>query len=152
MKKHRILTALLLPVLLLTGCGAAETPAPTPSPTAETVSAAGTEAQLQRVIDSRKLDLDGDGVSEDCTMVPGPTSGLFTVVITVSSGGGVKYRNTFNLAYGEISFGEEDGEARFVRDGESHRLYVDGGRIVIDGLDPEREGYWGGAEWNYDLK
>ena len=49
------------------------------------------------VIDAASLDIDNDGVDEDCTMSYGPTSGLFTVVITASVDGRIKYKNTFNL-------------------------------------------------------
>ena len=104
------------------------------------------------VIDSASLDIDNDGVYEDCTMTNGPTSGLFTVVITASVEGTVKYKNIFNLVYGELSFDEKDGIAQFVRDGEYHRLSVEDGIIVIDDLDPRYEGYWGDPEWHYNLR
>jgi len=104
------------------------------------------------VIDATSLDIDNDGVYEDCTMSYGPTSGLFTVVITASVDGRIKYKNTFNLAWGNVSFAEKDGVAQLVRDSEYHRLYVEENRIVIEGLDSQYEGYWGGPEWNYDLK
>lgn len=42
---------------------------------------------------------------------------------------------------------------QIIRNGEYHRLYVEGKRIVIDGLDPDQlEGYWGGAEDNLNLR
>ena len=104
------------------------------------------------MIGTMALDIDNDGVREDCTMTYGPTSGLFTVVITASADGRIKYKNTFRLASGEISFAELDGAAQFVRDGEYHRMYVEEGRIVIENLDPQVESYWGDSEWNYDLK
>ncbi len=104
------------------------------------------------VIDAASLDIDNDGVYEDCTMSYGPTSGLFTVVITASVDGRIKYKNTFNLAWGNVSFAEKDGVAQLVRDNEYHRLYVEENRIVIEGLDSQYEGYWGDSEWNYDLK
>ena len=104
------------------------------------------------VIDTAALDIDNDGVYEDCSMTYGPTSGLFTVVITAYADGKIKYKNTFNLACGNILFAEKDGSAQLVRDGEYHKLYVNENRIVIDGLDPQYEGYWGDSEWNYDLR
>lgn len=110
----------------------------------------GTEYSAS-VIDAASLDIDNDGVYEDCTMSYGPTSGLFTVVITASVDGRIKYKNTFNLAWGNVSFAEKDGIAQLVRDSEYHRLYVEENRIVIEGLDSQYEGYWGGPEWNFDL-
>ncbi len=103
------------------------------------------------IIDSASLDIDSDGVFESCSVTFGPTSGLLTVVITASADGRIKYKNTFNLARGNVSFAEKDGVPQFVRDGEYHRLYVEDGRIVIEGLDPQYEGYWGGSDWNYDM-
>jgi hypothetical protein len=98
------------------------------------------------VIDIASLDIDNDGVYEDCTMSYGPTSGLFTVTITASVDGSIKYGNTLSLNWGKVSFAEKDGEAYFVRDDEYHRLYVEDNRIVIEGLDPQYEGYWGDSK------
>lgn len=103
-------------------------------------------------IDSAKMDIDGDGVLEDCSLTPGPTSGLYTIVITAYVDGIIKYKNTFNLAWGEVSFSEKDGIAQFVRGEEYHRLYVEDNRIVIENLDPKYEGYWGDSDWNYDRR
>ncbi len=113
------------------------------------------------ILDSGSFDIDGDGIVEDCTMAAGPTSGLFTVVITASVNETVKYKNTFNLAWGELSFGEqEDGSPCIIRERAQDRdpkteylpLSVQEGRIVIDGLDPAYEWYWGDSEWNYGLE
>jgi len=104
------------------------------------------------VIATAVLDIDGDGAGEELTMTFGPTSGLFTAVFTASVQGKIKYKNTFNLSNGhEFYFSEKDGVPQLVRDGEYHRLHVEDGHIVIDGLDPEYEGYWGWADpdWNY---
>ena len=115
----------------------------------------------ERIIDSASFDIDGDGIIEDCTIKYGPTSGLFTVVITASVNGNIKYKNTFNLAWGELSFGEqEDGSPCIIRersqDQEPKTEYlppsVQEGRIVIGGLDPTYEWYWGDSMWNYSLE
>lgn len=103
-------------------------------------------------LDAASLDIDNDGVNEDCRMIPGPTSGLFSIIIEASVNGKIKYLNTFVLNPGEMSFAEKDGIPQIVRDSEYHRLYVKDHRIMIENLDPEFEGYWGGSDWNFDLK
>ena len=122
----------------------------------------GTDNLLDSIImASSDIDIDEDGRTEYCTITPGPTSGLFTVTITVFRENAIQYKNTFNLNWGEMKFGEKDGENYLIisRNGELqeygveyHKIYVESGRIVIDGLDPKYEGYWGGPDWNYDLK
>ena len=112
------------------------------------------------IIDSASFDIDGDGIIEDCKIADGPTSGLFTVVITASVNGTVKYKNTFNFAWGELSFGEKDGVPCIIRERSQNQepkteylpLSVQEGRIVIGGLDPTYEGYWGDSKWNYGLE
>jgi hypothetical protein len=112
------------------------------------------------IIDSASFDIDRDGIIEDCIITDGPTSGLFTVVITASVNGHIKYKNTFNLAWGELSFGQiEDGSPCIIREKSQDQgpsteylpLSVQEGRIVIDGLDPTYEWYWGDDKWNYGL-
>ena len=113
------------------------------------------------IIDSASFDIDGDGIIEDCKIADGPTSGLFTVVITASVNGNIKYKNTFNLARWNLSFGEqEDGSPCIIRERSQDQepkteylpLSVQEGRIVIGGLDPTYEGYWGDSKWNYGLE
>ena len=112
------------------------------------------------IIDSASFDIDGDGIIEDCKIADGPTSGLFTVVITASVDENIKYKNTFNLAWGELSFGEKDGVPCIIRERSQDQepkteylpLSVQEGRIVIGGLDPTYEGYWGDSKWNYGLE
>ena len=114
----------------------------------------------ERIIGSASFDIDGDGIIEDCIIADGPTSGLFTVVFTASVNGNIKYKNTFNLAWGDLSFGEQDGSPCIIRKRSQDQdpkteylpLSVQDGRIVIGGLDPVYEGYWGDAKWNYGLE
>ncbi len=75
------------------------------------------EESAERIICTGSFDIDGDGIIEDCKIADGPTSGLFTVVITASVNGNIKNKNTFNLAWGELSFGEqEDGSPCIIRE------------------------------------
>ena len=121
---------------------------------------AASQASDEGIIDSGTFDIDGDGVTETCTMTYGPTSGLFTVVITAFVNGSIKYKNTFNLAWGTLSFGEKDGSPCIIRERFQDRgsgteylpLSVQDGRIVIGGLDPTYEWYWGDDKWNYGLE
>ncbi len=94
-------------------------------------------------------------------MTYGPTSGLFSLIITAAVNGAVKYRNTFVLPWGEVSFGEKNGAPQLVMKitpyrgeptVEYHRLFAENGRIVIEGLDPDSGGYWGGADWNTGME
>ncbi len=121
----------------------------------EMVQEESREMMSKQVISEASFDIDGDGIIEDCKITPGPTSGLFTVVITATVEGRIKYKNTFNLNWGELSFAEKDGKPCILRRtnlGESSEtsnlIYVENGRIVIEGLDPDYEGYWGDDDWN----
>ena len=55
-------------------------------------------------------DIDNDGVNEVIGMGYGPTSGLFTFVVTVWDDDGVEYANIFNYKHGKLSFTEENGK------------------------------------------
>jgi hypothetical protein len=121
----------------------------------EMVQEESREMMSKQVISEASFDIDGDGIIEDCKITPGPRSGLFTVVITATVEGRIKYKNTFNLNWGELSFAEKDGKPCILRRtnlGESSEtsnlIYVENGRIVIEGLDPDYEGYWGDDDWN----
>lgn len=100
-------------------------------------------------LSSVNFDIDGDGVNEELTVGFGPSSGVFTISITASCEDSVKYRNTFlvNLTCYEISFREVDGNLKLFFDNESRDVYVEGDRIVVEGLD-----YWGGSDLNMGLE
>ena len=151
----KLLLFLLPACLLVSLCGCARhDEAPGPAATAEAEPEIGPDGL---VIDTASLDLDGDGKKEDCTMTYGPTSGLFSVVITAAANGEIKYKNTFVLPWCRVSFAEQDGAPQLVMEiteyqnpetkVETHRLFAENGRIVIEGLAPDG-GYWGGADWN----
>lgn len=158
MKKLYIVLLAVVIVLAFVGCSkkAAET--------ADTATSSESEHVAQHIndepaeqkydinIDTASLDIDGDGIYEDCSIQYGPTYGIFTIVITASVDGAIKYKNTFIISTDDVSLEEKDGKAQFVCDGKYHRIYVKDNRIVIDKLDSQYEGYWGDSEWNYDLK
>lgn len=107
------------------------------------------------------LDIDGDGIVEDCVLKDGPTSGLFTMVFTASRDGSILYCNTFNLSFCSIlSLEEKDGSPCLILERyhpgsepttEYHKVSVKGKTIVIEGLG-DFGGYWGDGNWNFDRK
>jgi len=113
------------------------------------------------VIDSASFDIDKDGKVENCTISLGPTSGLYTVVITAATDEGIKYKNTFCLACCGIKFCQENGVTKVsltgqidqtgTETGETYDISVKNDCIVIENAD-EFVTYWGGAEWNWNLK
>lgn len=99
------------------------------------------------IIDSAYFDIDADGKKENCTLSHGPTSGLFTFVITVweqgENGGNREYYNVFCSDWaGELSFAEtSDGWRLSI----GERLYTFGvkdGNITLTS-DGTSLGYWG---------
>lgn len=109
---------------------------------------------------SASLDIDADGIPEDCILKDGPTSGLLTVVFTASRDGSILYCNTFNLSGSIVSLEEKDGSPCLILERyhsgsepttEYHKVFVKGKTIVIEGLG-EFEGYWGDENWNFDLR
>ena len=100
------------------------------------------------IIDTADMDIDGDGMIEKCTMYPGPTSGLSTVVIAASVNGSAKYRNTFVLSWCNPQFDNTDGVPGILLNDGKHRLSVTDNCIIIDGLNADYEGYWGSQDFN----
>ena len=166
--KKTIAIAMIVPLLSIAvfcGCANGFDPSETSAAQNSDVDASMNTASNEDnsdVIDAVSFDIDNDGIIEDCAITYGPTSGIFTIVITASVNGTVKYKNTFHIRHcNELMFAEKDGvpqihTAYFNINGEEteskyHKLYVESNRIVIDDLN-ENEGYWGDAEWNYDLR
>ncbi len=58
------------------------------------------------VIDTATFDIDGDGTDEECSVLIGPTSGVFTFVISALENGKLEYSNTFMDKAGKLSFVE----------------------------------------------
>lgn len=129
--------------------------------TTDTINESYIIEESSYVIDSISFDIDNDGIIEECTITDGPTSGIFTIVITASVNGTVKYKNTFGIMHGyDLKFAENDGVLQIYMkrfnpntqepDSVYHNLYIEHNKIVIDDLN-ENEGYWGDSEWNSEL-
>lgn len=71
---------------------------------------------LNYIIDTATFDIDGDGKAEECTLSFGPTSGLFTIKLSVYEAAGqgrlYEYFNIFNGPAGELSFVETEAGMR----------------------------------------
>ncbi|MBR2615828.1 MAG: M56 family metallopeptidase [Clostridia bacterium] len=62
------------------------------------------------VIDTASFDIDYDGRIEVCTLRYGPTSGVFTFMLSVTENGLPEYFNLYEARWGDLSFAEtEDG-------------------------------------------
>lgn len=60
------------------------------------------------IIDVTDFDIDADGTVERCVLAYGPTSGLFTIQLTVTENGVDEYSDIYYLSFGEFSFVETD--------------------------------------------
>lgn len=100
------------------------------------------------IIDAATFDIDGDGKEEQCTLRYGPTSGLFTFVLSASENGVLKYFNIFwPFDWWGLRFERNsEGEMMLVgKDGDDicyMSMYVDNGNIVITS-DEQDISYWG---------
>lgn len=97
-------------------------------------------------------DIDGDGVSEHCSMGYGPTSGLFTFTFSASVNGDGKYFHIFNTDFYYLSFLEADGKALVcgeTKEGITHYfdISVEDGTIVLS-EDGVHLGHWGAQGLN----
>ena len=101
------------------------------------------EARKQEIWAKASFDIDGDGIIEDCTITPGPNSGVCTAFITAYVDNVEKYSNLYYLKHGNFSFSEENGEYFIVIDcsvdgenwqTERHRIYAEEGTIIIDDM------------------
>ena len=80
-------------------------------------------------------DVDSDGDNEIIGIGHGPTSGVFTFVVTVWDDDGVEYANIFNYKHGKLSFTEENGKLQIRHQdyqGDNQVRYLD---IKIVGID-----------------
>ncbi len=100
------------------------------------------------IIDTATFDIDGDGKNEQCSLSYGPTSGLFTFILSVSENGKLEYYNIYNGLAGEMSFETTTAGTKLhlVPQGESepidYSFSVRNGNIVLT-ANGENLAYWG---------
>ena len=101
------------------------------------------------VIDTATFDIDGDGKNEQCTLRYGPTSGLFTFVLSVSENGRLEYYNVYSSGLvGKMSFETttEGTKLHLVTQGDvqpiEYSFSVKDGNIVLS-ANGENVAYWG---------
>ena len=100
------------------------------------------------IIDTATFDIDGDGKNEQCSLSYGPTSGLFTFILSVSENGKLEYYNIYNGLAGEMSFETTTAGTKLhlVPQGESepidYSFSVKDGNIVLT-ANGENVAYWG---------
>lgn len=112
---------------------------------------------LNVLTDVKVCDVDGDGRLESCRLSFGPTSGLFTVVFHVYRNGKLVYLNTFNMAFGTLSFVRKNGALLLKsvpQNSTEERFYavsIENGAVVLtDESTGDTVEYWGTADttWN----
>ena len=100
------------------------------------------------IIDTATFDIDGDGKNEQCSLSYGPTSGLFTFILSVSENGKLEYYNIYNGLAGEMSFETTTAGTKLhlVPQGESgpidYSFSIKDGNIVLT-ANGENVAYWG---------
>lgn len=105
---------------------------------------------------SYTIDIDKDGTDEECTLAVGPTSGFFTVIISVYSDNAVKYRNIYKFGYKcDITIEEKDGEYYLKRTMSENsavynKMHIEDSCIVLDDLS-EHDFIRGGPEYNKNV-
>ena len=111
------------------------------------------------IIDTATFDIDGDGKNEQCSLSYGPTSGLFTFILSVSENGKLEYYNIYNGLAGEMSFETTTAGTKLhlIPQGESepidYSFSVKDGNIVLT-ANGENVAYWGeqGVNSKYEPK
>ncbi len=105
-------------------------------------------SQYSPIIDMVTFDIDGDGKEEQCLLNYGPTSGLFTFILSASENGVLEYFNIFDSPYLKLSF-ERNSEGQVILvgvDSDDHVLYmkigVYGGNIIISSDDQDNFYWW----------
>jgi len=117
---------------------------------------------LKYKYESAELDLDNDGITEQCIITYVPESGCSVHIISVYAEGKLKYRNTFDLDTSKMVFTVIDGipyvrmemekSSLFEKYTEDHKIYTVGKKIVIEYMDSVYEWYWGGEKYNLEME
>lgn len=104
------------------------------------------------ILAAAAFDIDGDGRDEQCTIGPGPTSGLFTFAVSAweidGSNRKLEYFNIFHSIHGAVSFAEtDDGMKLRLATGEplkpiDYGFSIKDGNIVLTANSEALE-YWG---------
>lgn len=66
------------------------------------------ELEVDNAIDTIVFDIDKDGKDESCVLEYGPTSGLFTFVLSISENGELEYYDTYTSPFYYLSFDVQD--------------------------------------------
>lgn len=70
------------------------------------------ELEVDNAIDTIVFDIDKDGKDESCVLEYGPTSGLFTFVLSISENGELEYYDTYASPFYYLSFNVQDDTLR----------------------------------------
>lgn len=108
------------------------------------------EKDFSPIIDSIVFDIDKDGRDESCVLRYGPTSGVFTFILSVSENGKAEYFNIFHSkTFYNLSFEVQDGtltlKGMTQEDNPKTEIYdfvVDGTNISL-ASDAQDISYWG---------
>lgn len=104
--------------------------------------------QNSPIIDAAIFDIDGDGKEEQCLLSCGPTSGIYTIVLSASENGILEYYDLFYFPFlQKISFGKNvEGQTMLLCEDEDYTRYmsmhVENGNIVLTGEEQDIS-YWG---------
>lgn len=105
------------------------------------------QESYNELTNSIAFDIDNDGIPETCMITPGPTSGLFSITVTVTENGIPEYRNTFTTEWFEYKLRTEpDGSVVLAGMGYNDKeiilqIGVENDTIVLSGN--TEVSYWG---------
>ncbi len=71
-------------------------------------NASNGDITLESYFDAKVFDIDGDGVEEECHIGLGPTSGIFTFVLSVYENGNPEYFNVYWTRHCRVGFTEDE--------------------------------------------
>ncbi len=117
MKKYLSFFLLLVTLVLFAGCQSTPTDQPsndTPNTTDNNKTTSIVEkTNIDNAIDTIVYDIDKDGKDENCVLRYGPTSGVFTFILSVNENGKNEYFNLYHSpTFYYLSFEDIDGTLR----------------------------------------